>query len=90
MTQSRKRQLHEDTKATLEIASQMVDALYAKLVTRIEVQQQEIDRLRGYIRELEDTINASGTDILALEELVETTSVDTSKNLAGYTRLVPK
>ena len=90
MTQSRSQQLQEDTKATLEIASQMVDALYAGLVTRIEVQEQEIDRLRDYIRELEDTIDASSTDILALEELGEKASAaDTSKNLSGYTRLVP-
>ena len=48
----RKQQLHDDTLATLDIASEMVTALFANLSATLEEKDREIRRLRQRIAEL--------------------------------------
>ena len=65
---SRRKELRDDTLATIEIASEMVRALYAELTAAIEEKDQEISTLRGYIRELESMLDSSGLDYEETDE----------------------
>ena len=60
----RKQQLHDDTLATLGIASEMVTALYRNLCEALEEKDREIERLRERIAQLttEDSHHDSWLD----------------------------
>lgn len=83
---SRSEQIREDTVATLNIASEMVHALFGSLSKKLEEQKAEIARLHAHIRELESVDEVPADEWIDYDEC-ETSSNDTT-SLAEDTNLV--
>lgn len=80
----RSEQLRDDTLATLSIASEMVHAMFQQLQARIAEQQTEIDRLRAFIRDREETVDGS---VLGWDKTNTATTASDTSELTGLTRL---
>ena len=59
---SRCEEIRDDTLATMDIANEMVKALYENLSEVIDKQEAEIQRLTKYVKELEGSIESSCKD----------------------------